>query len=469
MNIKKKITAAFIFVSLCIMTLGAVSVSAEITENGLHYKISNGEIAITGYSGSEETVTIPSSIDGIPVTSIDLMAFYKKEFKKVIIEDGLKTISSNAFCECAKLESVVIPNSVTSIKDRAFDQCTALTDVTLPNQIKAIEEYTFYKCSSLKSIVIPDGVKSIDKFVFRGCSSLESIKIPNSVESIGNNAFYGCSSLKSIVIPNSVESIGEYAFDSCSNLKSIIIPESVTTLGKYAFWNCSSLETVVLSDNLTSIEEGTLCRCSDLKSIIIPDGVTSIGRFAFYNCSDLKNIVIPKSVTSIADNAFADCSVSMTVNYTGSKDDKEKINIGENNGIWVGDSNKNYNYSGALTETLSADSTESSITTTSQAFLINSPEEVKAFGTIFIPLKLFEADADIQTLNIATVSYTNSNYNIKDRQKYEATLTDIPEECKDWGIVAISFIQSGDEVSYSNAKYMSVNNTTLESATTAEE
>jgi hypothetical protein len=58
----------------------------------------NGQVTITGYTGTERNVRIPSQINGLPVTSIGDSAF-----------------AGNI------LTSVTIPNSVTFIGGRAFD------------------------------------------------------------------------------------------------------------------------------------------------------------------------------------------------------------------------------------------------------------------------------------------------------------------------------------------------------------
>src|SRR5438477_3565762 len=69
------------------------------------YATNNGTITITGYTGSGGAVTIPSSINSFPVTSIGDWAFYYR----------------------TSLTIVTIPTSVTSIGDHAFDYCIHLT------------------------------------------------------------------------------------------------------------------------------------------------------------------------------------------------------------------------------------------------------------------------------------------------------------------------------------------------------
>ena len=71
--------------------------------------------------------------------------------------------------------------------------------------------------------------------------------------------------------------------------------------------------------------------CYSLTSITIPDSVTSIGDGAFENCTSLTSITIPDSVTSIDWFAFYSCDNLANVYYTGSVEDKEKVEIAQGN------------------------------------------------------------------------------------------------------------------------------------------
>ena len=146
-----------------------------------------------------------------------------------------------------------------------------------------------------------------------------------TVATIGNGAFER-SAVTSVTIPDSVTAIHDGAFANCSQLTNISIPNSVTSIGLSAFEHCTSLKSITLPSSLNSISEALFSDCSQLTTIHIPDSVLSIQDYAFGNCTRLETIRIPVSVTSIGNLAFARCPNSMTVTYSGSKKQWNKIN-----------------------------------------------------------------------------------------------------------------------------------------------
>lgn len=93
-------------------------------KNDYKYIEENGQIKITGYTGKESNVIIPSNINGIPVKSIGESAFQGTAIRSVILPSTVKHIDWFAFSGCITLESITIPASVTAIEYGAFQNCS---------------------------------------------------------------------------------------------------------------------------------------------------------------------------------------------------------------------------------------------------------------------------------------------------------------------------------------------------------
>ena len=145
-----------------------------------------------------------------------------------------------------------------------------------------------------------------------------------TVETIGHGAFER-SAVTSVTIPDSVTAILDRAFANCFQLTNISIPNSVTSIDFSAFEHCTSLKSITLPSSLRNISMFLFHNCSQLTTIQIPDSVLSIQDYAFGNCISLETIHIPVSVTSIGSNAFDRCPNSMTVTYSGSKKQWDRI------------------------------------------------------------------------------------------------------------------------------------------------
>jgi hypothetical protein len=280
-NAPRLITACARSLTALLVLMLSAQVQAQFS-----YWTQDDTVMILAYTDSGGAVTVPETIDGLPVTRL----------------------GDNSFTGAIAVTNVTIPDSVTSIGRWAFASCSNLTAIVLGNGVTSIEDHAFYQCSSLISVAIPDGVSNIQTGTFQYCTSLTSVAIPSSVTSIGDSAFYYCVSLTGVTIPGTVTSIGPGAFYWCTSLSNATIPNSVSNIGRGAFYNCDRLTTVAIGNSITSIGDDAFASCTNLGSVAIPGRVTSIGSNAFFRCSNLTNITLPGSVTSIGDSAFAACT-----------------------------------------------------------------------------------------------------------------------------------------------------------------
>ena len=98
-------TVRAILVSLVLVVVMLAGAQTALAVTTWTYTMAGGNATITGYTGTDTAITVPSTIDGYPVVAIGSMAFYER----------------------TSLTSVTIPDSVTSIGERAFYGCMNLT------------------------------------------------------------------------------------------------------------------------------------------------------------------------------------------------------------------------------------------------------------------------------------------------------------------------------------------------------
>ena len=288
-------------------------------------------VEITGYTGNEARINIPSDINGYEVTRIGTGAFaYSENLTMVNIPNSIESIDYYAFGGCKNLRSVSIPKSVTNIGGAIFGGCSALSQIIVDKEnpvfdsrnncnaiIKTDENSLVTACMNTS---IPITVTSIGDSAYSGFETLTNIVIPDNITSLGNSAFYNCTGLTDITIPSSVTNIGNSAFGLCSSLKSIILPKGVKQIGVGAFMYCHSLTDVIISDTVTDIGAGAFRYCKNLLSINIPETVSSIGDKAFgyalnskYDNFKIYGVAGSAAETYANDNDLVFCDICQNV------------------------------------------------------------------------------------------------------------------------------------------------------------
>lgn len=325
--------------------------SSDTTEELGFALIGNGDAYCVSDVGTAvcKEITIPSTYDGKPVTTIGLYAFSDcEQLTSVTIPESVTAIEIGAFRRCRNLSSITIPKNIASISNSAFAECsglqtvywnatdceyagrclyddsgaifkgcTQLTTLEIGENVTTLPDYAFYKCNSLKYATITDSVKKIGSYTFYACGNLSGITIPDAVTEIGEYAFFNCSGLTVAEIGDGVTQIGASAFDGCSSLTELTIPEGVTSIGIGAFSLCTGLESITIGSDVEILDGSAFYGCSSLSNVILPDNVTEIGIAAFFNCNGLTSVTIGGGTATIGEMAFSGCINLAEIRFNG--------------------------------------------------------------------------------------------------------------------------------------------------------
>ncbi len=171
---------------------------------------------------------------------------FSKESKIIIIPDGTKQISDEAFMDFNNLEEVIIPDSVEHIGKAAFKGCSSLKKVRLSNNLHLLEDFAFSECESLEEIDIPKSLHYYSYGLFSHCHNLKKINGNNEIDFIDDLAFFGCKNLTDFYISDNTTRIGKMALHGCESIKNIHIPKSVELIEYGALSQMSSLEKITV-------------------------------------------------------------------------------------------------------------------------------------------------------------------------------------------------------------------------------
>lgn len=256
---------------------------------------------------------------------------------KVVIPEGVITISPRTFARSYMLEEVVIPEGVVEIGDGAFFSCGNLKKVTIPESVKRIGQAAF-EDTGLKEIRLPETMDYIGADAFDNACIKEAV-LPKVLKNAGQKVFamtnltkvvipegfklregmFADSWLEEVILEDKNAAIPDHCFSGCIHLKKINF-ENVSSIGYGAFLKCKSFESVTLSENIKSIESVAFYG-SGIRELFIENANVLKEKSIFELCNRLKSVVINargKGPVKIPARAFAKCRVLADVKFTGS-------------------------------------------------------------------------------------------------------------------------------------------------------
>ena len=268
------LTATAIVISTLLFSF---NVFAEQSGDYTYEIIDSQTCRITGYTGTNTKLVIPSEIDGYTVTQIGDSAFETED------EDPIK------------IEEVTIPESVTYIGYTAFFG-TAITEIVIPEGVEVIEQQAFDACPNLVTATLPSSVSTLGMSVF-------GFQDPNLQEiNISSNNQNYCS-VDGVVFSKDMTKLIQYPIGKTAS--SYSIPDTVSTVGEFSFMECTNLKNVYLPKSVTTIEDFAFCN-TGLQSVVIPENIQNIGSWAFANNYLATITILSKSDFEIGEGTFDD-------------------------------------------------------------------------------------------------------------------------------------------------------------------
>ena len=281
------------------------------------------------------------------------VAPWKKDNKyiyKVVIEDDITTIGSNAFRDLTFLEEATVSKGATSIGTSAFAGCTKLNKVTIDKGLKEDADssvfegcpsdivFNYYKYTIAYQSGSNGHVKGVQEaatneivkldFTFNGGYTVKEVTytedgITKTITPNKNGNYYFTMPYGGTTVTASFMPGGDCGAQG-GNVKWFIDDEGILTIfgsgdmksdyqGQnnipwYQFRN--TVKGIKIEDGVTSISNAAFMNLSNCESttVEIPDSVTTIGSHAFAELGKLNTICIPGSVTTIGPNAFYRCT-----------------------------------------------------------------------------------------------------------------------------------------------------------------
>ena len=334
------------------MVLGlAATVSADeeiITSGDWTYRAYGEEAVLCSYNGTATEITVPATIDGLPVTELgwglgSCFSGVADTLKSVTIEDGIPLINNSAFKNCTALTKIEIPSSVTSLGFSAFEGCTSLSEVIFDEGLKSIGRYAFLN-TALTSVVLPASVTVIEEdslgytgewgdtdqvegFTIYGYTNTGAEEYArkwhfNFVDLGGNYDNSGrcgdslgwkfTAATGTLLIYGPPGSSGGYMNDYDEDeipwavhkpfIKNVVM-ECGMDIASYAFQDCTNLTTVTMPDTVEDIRSCAFKNTPKLTSVKLSANLDFISTNAFSH-SGLTAIELPESLTGIGTHAF---------------------------------------------------------------------------------------------------------------------------------------------------------------------
>lgn len=293
-------------------------------------------------------------------TAVPWIGYKDAMISRVLIEEGVTSISQYAFVNCKKLVNAEIASSVTTVDSSAFQGCPLLESVWFRGSAPTFASNSFSSSNNVTAYYPENNSTwttenmlnyggtitwipySLCDWAGHGDSELKNAKEATCTEA-GYTGDIICSTCEEILetgtnIPKlghkstyidngdgthtrrcqrcTYVYTGSHSYNDGVCICQAKITDSVATgtCGTDVTWSLSGDGILTISgtgkmSNWDYVDETPwYSKRSKIKAIVITEGVTSVGKCAFGNCGNVTSVIIAESVSEIGAYAFTSCS-----------------------------------------------------------------------------------------------------------------------------------------------------------------
>ena len=241
---------------------------------------------------------------------------------KVIVEDGITGIGTDAFSYLALNGTITFNENVTYYGSGVYSYCPLITTVDFTNfKPKNVSDYWIPGHEMLTGSAVPYGFfdkdKSLNTCIVDGKTYTGELALPERIDTICTAAFRG-TGFDTINFDNGlkdIKEVGPYGMSNLANIDTFTYPGNVDFYSDESpngnktssvVLTGSSIKKLIIQKDVKELPDAFAYQLKALEEVIFEGEIESIGSNAFGGCEKLESVELGK-VKSMGNGVFINC------------------------------------------------------------------------------------------------------------------------------------------------------------------
>lgn len=241
---------------------------------------------------------------------------------KVIVEDGITGIGTDAFSYLALNGTITFNENVTYYGSGVYSYCPLITTVDFTNfKPKNVSDYWIPGHEMLTGSAVPYGFfdkdKSLNTCIVDGKTYTGELALPERIDTICTAAFRG-TGFDTINFDNGlkdIKEVGPYGMSNLANIDTFTYPGNVDFYSgespngnktSSVVLTGSSIKKLIIQKDVKELPDAFAYQLKALEKVIFEGEIESIGSNAFGGCEKLESVELGK-VKSMGNGVFINC------------------------------------------------------------------------------------------------------------------------------------------------------------------